>query len=102
MSSILTFGPGETNQTFTVPILTDGLLEGDKTVRLELADCLGCFGEFVLGARSNAVVTILDSGVVEFGSATYTVDEAAGVAVIRVLGGTDSGHGFSRRSFHGG
>lgn len=36
VSGTLTFAPGETSKTFTVPVAADSLLEGDETVVLEL------------------------------------------------------------------
>lgn len=62
-SGFLTFNPGQTTRTFTVPILNDNLADGDKLVNLTL----GNPSTGILGAPSTAVLTIKDSGVVSPG-----------------------------------
>lgn len=46
------------DKTFTVPILDDGIFEGNETVNLSLGNVLG---GAVIGAPSTAVLTILDN-----------------------------------------
>ena len=56
-SGVLTFGDGITEQSISVPILDDVLFEGDETFAVELH---APSGGGLLGAETNAVVTILD------------------------------------------
>jgi hypothetical protein len=72
------------NKTFTVTLTPDVLVEGDETVNLSLSLPTG---GSVLGL-SSAVLVITDddaggtSGVIQFSSATYSVNEGAGTATI--------------------
>jgi hypothetical protein len=81
VSGTLSFAPGVTVQTFTVPIISDTLPEGNETVMLSLTDPV------------NAVVMpwptelwIIDQGVptVQFSAAAYSVGEMDGFAVLTV------------------
>src|SRR5204862_5604046 len=56
MSGILVFTPGQTTQTFTIPVLHDLQLTGPLTVGLALSNANGGF----LGAQSTAALTIND------------------------------------------
>jgi pimeloyl-ACP methyl ester carboxylesterase len=53
----LTFAPGETQKTFTVPIIDDGHVEGAETVQLRLSNVTGA----TPGAQSTATLTIIDN-----------------------------------------
>jgi uncharacterized delta-60 repeat protein len=53
----ISFGPGETSTSAVIPILDDGLLEGDETILLGVRDPVGAS----LGGRSDAVLTIHDN-----------------------------------------
>jgi YVTN family beta-propeller protein len=53
----LTFAPGETTKTFTVPLIDDAFVEGAETVALKLSDPSGA----MLGAQSAATLTIIDN-----------------------------------------
>src|SRR5262249_2138816 len=53
----LTFTPGQTSATFTVPFLDDGIPGDSKTVGLTLYDP----GDAALGAPVDATLTIVDS-----------------------------------------
>jgi hypothetical protein len=79
----LVFGPGVMSQSFTVPILADGLGEGSETLLLTLTNATG---GAVLGTPKTATVTILDDEVsVQFSSATYSVSEAGPLATITLV-----------------
>jgi hypothetical protein len=58
VSGTLVFGPAVSSLSFQVPIAGDELVEGDETVRLNLSDP---GSGAVLGARSSAVLTIVDN-----------------------------------------
>jgi len=53
----LTFADGEASQTFSVPIVDDGLIEGNETIVLTLSGASGAD----LGGVSEAVLTIADN-----------------------------------------
>jgi hypothetical protein len=82
-SGTLTFGLGNTSATFSIPILTDSLVEGDETVLLTLSSP---GGGGTLGAQKTAVLTIKDSlPGVQFSAAGYSVAENAASATITVV-----------------
>jgi glucose/arabinose dehydrogenase len=58
VSGTLVFGPAVSSLSFQVPIAVDELVEGDETVQLNLSDP---GSGAVLGARSSAVLTIVDN-----------------------------------------
>jgi len=92
-SGTLTFGAGVMSQTFTVPIISNTIVDGKRTVNLALS---GPGGGAQLGARATAVLTILDDDVggrVQFSALAYSVKENAGSAMITVTrtGGAASG-----------
>ncbi|MCX6048179.1 MAG: hypothetical protein NT075_24020 [Chloroflexi bacterium] len=85
-SGVLTFSPGQTSRTFTVPIVADTRDESDETVHLALSSPT----QASLGEPSNALLTIVDANsapadpTVQFSTATYQVNEQAGGALITV------------------
>ena len=85
-SGTLVFADGETSKPFSIPILDDGLVEGDETVALTLS---APTGGATLGTK-DATLTILDDDVtqspptLQFSAASYRVDEAVGAARITV------------------
>ncbi len=92
-SGTLTFAPGQTSRTFSVPILNDTAMDGPRTVALALS---GAGGGALLGARDTAVLTITDNdaaGSVQFSASAYSVGEAGGTATVTVTrtGGSASG-----------
>lgn len=79
----LTFGAGETSKTFHVPILNDGLGEGNETVNLALSTPTG---GGTLGTPAAAVLTLIDDEVVlQFKTPTFSVTEGAVNATITVV-----------------
>ena len=85
-AGIVVFAPGETSQTFTVPIIDDLLADGNKTVNLTLSNPTG---GAVLGVPSIAVLTIVDDevshpGALSFSAGTYSVTESGATATITV------------------
>ena len=78
----LTFDAGVSSLTFTVPIVNDTDGEGPETVNLTLSNP---GGGATLGARKNAVLTIVDDEpTVQFGAAEFAGLEGAGGGVITV------------------
>jgi uncharacterized delta-60 repeat protein len=87
----ITFGPGESSKTISVPLTNDGVYTPDQTVTVTLSSPAG--GAF-LGTQTQTVLTIHEGnqpGVVQFGAATYTAKENSGVATVTVIrsSGTD-------------
>lgn len=80
----LTFAPGTTNQTITVPILEDNIDETNETVLVTLSSPLNAG----LGSANNPVtLTINDNDpqpIVGFSTLSYKVFESAATALIRV------------------
>jgi len=76
----LTFTPGVTTTTFTIPIVNDSLDEPDETVTLTLSNLVNA----ALGAPNPAILTITDDDmpVVRFSSSSYYVGEEDGSATI--------------------
>jgi hypothetical protein len=79
----LVFGAGELSKTFMVPVLNDGLGEGNETVNLTLSDPTG---GATLGTTKIAVLTLADDEVaLQFSAATYSVVEGTVNATITVV-----------------
>ncbi|HYP01916.1 MAG TPA: Calx-beta domain-containing protein, partial [Pyrinomonadaceae bacterium] len=53
----LTFAPGETRKTLTIPLVDDAFIEGAETIRLRLASPVGA----ILGAINSATLVIQDN-----------------------------------------
>ncbi len=82
-SGTLTFSPGATSQTFSVPITNDTLDEDDETISI----ALGGPTNASLGTQSSTTLTILDNDAaptVQFSSANYSASEGAGSAAITI------------------
>jgi hypothetical protein len=80
----LTFPPGATFKTISIPINNDVLDETNETFTVILKNPQG---GVQLGTMTNATVTILDNdqaGTLQFSSTTYNVNESAGHATIIV------------------
>ncbi len=72
------FNPGVSNVAVTVPIINNGLAEGNRTVGLQLSGATGS----LLYSPSNAVLTIIDTahapGQLSFSAANYSITEGGG------------------------
>jgi Domain of unknown function (DUF4394)/Calx-beta domain/Domain of unknown function (DUF4214) len=90
----LTFNPGTTTQTITVPVVGDTTVEPDETFRVVLSNPVNA----TLGTPSTGTGTITNddqaaaASTIQFSSATFTVAENAGNATITLTrtGGTDT------------
>lgn len=90
VNTIVTFNPGETAKTVTVPILDDLLSEPDKSVILKLSSPTNA----VLGNITNGTLLIQDNDplpVVQFNQPQITVLESSGTVTITVSLNTASG-----------
>ncbi len=82
-SGVLTFTPGITLQSFTVPIVNDALDEYDEPLLLYLSNAQGV----ILSTPTTATLSIVDNDpppVVNFSKLIYSVSEDAGAATITV------------------
>jgi hypothetical protein len=84
----IVFRAGEITKTIVVPVLDNRLIEGSQKFQVNLSNpAAGA----VLGARTNAIVTITDNDVgIQFQFATYLIAEDAGAVVIGIVRGDDS------------
>ncbi len=83
-SGTLTFNPGETSQTFSVPIAEDTTGESDETITLTLSNPANA----VLGTPSVATITIVDNDSppgVAFSSSSASANENAGSVAVTVF-----------------
>lgn len=81
VSGVLIFSPGQTNQTIIIPVYTDAVVEPNETFNVTLSSPVNA----ALSTPNPTVVTIIDNTpLVQFSSATYSVNEAGGSAVISV------------------
>ncbi len=88
-SGILTFAAGETSKTVSIPIINDSVIEPTEVFGVVLTSATG---GAVIGARTWAVVTIVDDDtpVVQFAAAKSTANEDDGTVTVAVTrtGGT--------------
>ncbi len=80
-SGTLTFAPGVTSLTFSVPIANDMVFEGNESLIVTLSNAVGA----TLGSPNPATLTIVDNDsppTVRFSATTYSVNEGAGSATI--------------------
>ncbi|MBE9144651.1 Calx-beta domain-containing protein [Planktothrix mougeotii] len=76
-SGTLTFAAGQTNQTFTVNIIDDTLVEGNETFNLSLSNITG---GAILGTLTTSTITIVEndlanSGIIAFSSENFSINE---------------------------
>jgi len=92
VTNVITFLPGETNKTISVPILDDNLIEGNETVLLQLTNLNGA-----LPGQMTATLTIIDNdfaaGTVNFAAPQFGVSEGSNtvlalITVVRTNGTT--------------
>ncbi|GEM_PF-1144583 len=79
----LTFAPGQTVQTFEIPVLDDALDETDETLTMTLSNP----DNATLGTPNPATLTLLDDDdppTAQFSAAAYSADESAGTILITV------------------
>lgn len=89
VETVLTFSNGQTSATFAVPVIDDGLGEGNETVSLALVNPTG---GATLGAQKAATLTIVDNEqVLQFAKATFTNAESVATATITVMRSGPSG-----------
>ena len=81
-SGTLTFNPGETAKSFTVPILDDNSPETIETVNLTLSNPVNA----ALGVLTTATLSIIDneSTTVQVETPSYTLNETGGQVAIQV------------------
>jgi glucose/arabinose dehydrogenase len=93
LTGTLTFAPGQSTRSFTIPIVNDTRAEGPETILLSLHNP---GSGALLGARATAVLTVVNHdapGTFKFGQAAYNVSEgssSAQVAVLRSNGAADA------------
>ena len=79
------FNPGQSDVAVQVPIINNGLIEGNTTVGLSLSNAVGT----LLYSPSNATLTIIDTtpapGRLSFSATNYVVSEGDGIASVIVL-----------------
>jgi hypothetical protein len=87
-SGTLTFASGETSKSFTIAVLDDAVLEGNKTVNLTLTSPTG---GSILGTNATSILTIYDTDATVFGSGSfkftatkYFASEKDGRAIISI------------------
>ncbi|HND51952.1 MAG TPA: Calx-beta domain-containing protein [Pirellulaceae bacterium] len=102
----LTFGPGETVKTFSVPITNDSSVEQNEVFTIKLSNAQG---GATLGAVTKAVATIVeDDSSISYqtpgGSGSYTVKEDAGSAAVTLVrkGGTAAAASITLKTYEWG
>ena len=91
-NGIVSFTPGITAKTLVIPIINDTLVEGAETFFVSLLAPQGA----VLGASTNAILTILDNdqgGTIGFGATNYSVSETNSVARVTITRSAGSASG---------
>jgi len=80
----ITFNPGDTTKTIQVPIVSNGLVEGNRTVIVALTNNVGT----LLYAPSNSTLTIVDTvnapGQLSFASTNFVANSSDGYAYLTI------------------
>jgi hypothetical protein len=79
-SGTLTFNPGETSKSFTVPIIDDIVGEANETLTVSLSNPTNA----TLGSPSSTTLTIRANDTLTFSLSSYSVNENAGSATITI------------------
>lgn len=80
VSGTLTFAPGETSKTITVPIIDDGVGEANETFTVALSNASGA----TLGSQTAKVITIASNDLVTLSASSFNVQENAGTASVTI------------------
>ena len=94
VSGVVTFGPGQTSRTFTVPICADTAIEASKTIEMSLSNPTGPVS---LGPVTAATLTLVDNdlaGAFRFASAASSASETQASVTVTVVR-TSTGGGAS-------
>src|SRR2546430_1720901 len=84
-SGTVSFDSGEQTKTITVPIIPDTAGEGDETFSVKLSNPQGNVPLTIDDNEGQATIVDDDpGGVIQFSSATYSVNEGDGLATITV------------------
>ena len=89
-SQVVSFAPGETSKTVSVPIINDTIYESDETVNLTLTSPSTGAAIGNPGAATLTIVNDDPAPVLAFSAATYKVGEAGHAAVIKVKRGVNT------------
>ncbi len=82
VNGTLTFGPGETSKTFTVPIYDNQSVANHKAFTVKLRNITG---GAQLGTVTQAMVTIIENdSAIEFSQTNYVVSEKSGTLQVRL------------------
>ena len=82
-NGVLTFGPGQASQTFTVPILEQSQPTGNQTFSLVLSNATA--GASLIGPTTVPVTIVDDKVGISFVSPIYVVSETAGTVSLSVF-----------------
>jgi len=89
-SQVVSFAPGETSKTVSVPIINNTIYASDKTVNLTLTSPSTGAAIGNPGAATLTIVNDDPAPVLAFSAATYKVGEAGHAAVIKVKRGVNT------------
>jgi hypothetical protein len=93
-NDLVSFNPGDVEKSFSVPIIDDGRDESNETVHLTLSSPSNA----TLGSPAASTLIIVDdegAPTVQFSSASYSVMEGDGTAVVQATLSAPSGHSVS-------
>ena len=85
VTTTVTFAPGVTNLTVTVPILEDAIVEGNETIPLLLTNLTGPAALSIGNAVLNIIDNDFNSGNITFSAAQFLASEGAGTVTVTLL-----------------